>query len=59
MPDKAATLLTPIELPDRSQIRTLKDMAMVLLQDEEVIRAKNADLDTLAIILGTQPQGRE
>ena len=40
-------LLNPIELPDRSRIETVGDMARVILEDEKVIASKNADLKAL------------
>lgn len=40
-------LLTDIKLPDRTHIATVGDMARVILEDEEVILLKNADLKVL------------
>lgn len=37
-------LLGPIELPDRSQIKTNGDLVRVLMLDEEAITMKNGDL---------------
>lgn len=42
-----AGLLAPIELPDRSQAKTVADFVDIILADEEVIAAKNADLAAL------------
>lgn len=44
-------LLAPIELPDRSEIKTARDMAQTLVLDEQAIRAKNIDLETLTLLL--------
>ena len=37
-------LLQPIELPDRSQAKTQGDLVRLLIQDQNVIERKNADL---------------
>lgn len=44
-------LLQPIELPDRSGIRTNGDMVRVLMLDEEAISLKNGDLAVLRKML--------
>lgn len=40
-------LLRPIELPDRTKMKTVGDMILVILEDEKAIRLKNADLQAL------------
>lgn len=40
-------LLNDIVLPSRTGIRTVGDMAQIILDDEKAIRMKNADLAAL------------
>lgn len=40
-------LLADIEMPDRSNMKKVGDMVRIILADEEVIQAKNADLKAL------------
>lgn len=40
-------LMADIELPDRSNMKKIGDMVRIILADEEVIQAKNADLKAL------------
>lgn len=40
-------LLTDIKIPSRREIRTVGDMAKTLVEDERVMRLKNADLEAL------------
>lgn len=37
-------LLAPMAIPDREQIKTVGHMAQIILEDEKVMRMKNADL---------------
>lgn len=39
--------MADIELPDRSNMKKIGDMVRIILADEEVIQAKNADLKAL------------
>lgn len=40
-------LLRDIEIPDRKKVQTVGDMAAIVLEDEKVMRLKNADLQAL------------
>ena len=40
-------LLADIRVPDRGKIRTVGDMALIILEDEKEMRLKNADLEAL------------
>lgn len=40
-------LLAPIELPDRSQAKTQGDLVRLLVEDQNAIERKNADLGVL------------
>lgn len=40
-------LLVPIELPDRSQAKTQGDLVRLLVEDQNAIERKNADLGVL------------
>ena len=40
-------LLDDIKLPSRASIKTVGDMTRVLIEDEEAIKLKNADLQSL------------
>lgn len=39
--------MAPIEIPDRANIETVGDMAVIILEDEKRMRLKNADLKAL------------
>lgn len=39
--------LQDIAIPDRARIRTTGDMARTILEDEKMMRLKNADLEAL------------
>lgn len=39
--------MADIEVPDRSQMQTVGDMVRIIIADEEVMLAKNADLKAL------------
>lgn len=40
-------LMADVQLPDRSNMKTVGDMIRIIIADEEVIRFKNADLKAL------------
>lgn len=40
-------LMTDIEIPDRSKMKTVGDMVRIILADEQVMQEKNADLKAL------------
>lgn len=42
-----AELLADITIPDRGRAATVGDMAILLLEDEKVMRLKNAELKVL------------
>lgn len=46
-PAPPLALLEPIELPDRSQAKTQGDLVRLLVQDQNAIERKNADLGVL------------
>lgn len=37
----------PIELPDRSKVKTAGDLVRIVIEDERAIKLKNADLEAL------------
>ena len=43
----SALCLAPIELPDRSQAKTQGDLVRLLIEDQNAIERKNADLGVL------------
>lgn len=40
-------LMADIEIPDRSNMKTVGDMVKIILADEEAMQAKNMDLKAL------------
>ncbi len=42
-----AELLEDVRIPEREQLRTVGDMARLILEDEQAMRLKNADLKAL------------
>lgn len=39
--------MADMEIPDRAAIETVGDMAVIILEDEKIMRLKNADLAAL------------
>lgn len=52
-------LLEDIEIPDRSNMKTVGDMIRIILADDEAMQAKNADLKALRKYTETLQKGVE
>ena len=46
-PIPPSELMADMEIPDRAAIETVGDMAVIILEDEKIMRLKNADLAAL------------